>query len=49
MIVSTTFMLVIGLVIFIKVRERMSGIPESKRKKGSNPTLVDKIKDFISA
>lgn len=45
--------LFIGFVIFIKIRERVTGIPENKRRK--DPTLtgflsfLDKVKNGISS
>lgn len=39
-----------GLFIFIKIRERFSGIAENKRfKLGPNSSFIDKFRHFVSA
>lgn len=49
-ILSTSFLWVISFVIFVKIRERMTGIPENKRKRiGPNPGLYDRLREIISA
>mmetsp|Transcript_10927 Transcript_10927/g.11067 ORF Transcript_10927/g.11067 Transcript_10927/m.11067 type:complete len:80 (-) Transcript_10927:37-276(-) len=49
MLITLVFLASLGFVIFIKGRERITGISENKRPKSPNPTVIDKLKDFISA
>lgn len=50
-IILSIFSLTIGgLFLFIKIRERVSGIAENKRfKLGPNSSIIDKFRHFISA
>ena len=48
MMLTTGMLLSVGFIAFIKIRERISGVPENKRKKGTNPNMLDRIKDAIS-
>jgi hypothetical protein len=49
MVFTTGLLLSAGFIAFIKIREKVSGVPENKRKKGSNAGVLDRIKDAISA
>jgi outer membrane protein assembly factor BamD (BamD/ComL family) len=49
MIVSTTLVFLISYVVYVKIRERITGIPEVKRIKGKPKNAFDKLREIISA